>query len=616
MFTKLTENLYRYTDTCNVYVIKDGNRAILIDFGTGAVLDHLGDLGVTHVDWLLHTHHHRDQCQGDRRANLRNIPIAVPAHERPYFDDVEVFWNSRQIYDIYDVRQTFNTLARSVKVEHALIDYETFEWGPYKLFVQPTPGHSLGHIALLGAVDGKQVAFTGDLVQAPGRVPTLYDLQFNYGSSDGTEFLLYSLKKMRGRGIELACPSHGDPFENVDAVINELDGRLRSYFTHRWGQPVPAADTLPKAILPHLLHIPGTSNTWIVVSESGKALFVDYGCQSGIFFYGGSVFFEANNRQRMLEHNLDVLREAFGVRKIDLVLPSHYHDDHVNGLPYLQRHHGTQIWCYKNMKDILENPHGYKLGCTFPEPVKVDRALEQGESFKWEEFEFQVFHAPGHSDYHMAMFGDIDGTRVAFSGDEIFPNAVSGGYTSNNIWRNHVHANSHEITGRLFLERQPQLTCPGHGESFRLDEDGWRHFHDWCLDEQRHWRSLTAPDNLEEAVYPDYVFVYPYQPACAPGQATPMQVWYENIYDKPSTLEWRLHLPEGWAAEPDRGSLTAEPGEKKVAEFVLRVPAEQATTFRKQVFTLDAVIDGRHRGEVAEAVVDTRPETEWVRRPT
>ena len=47
---------------------------------------------------------------------------------------------------------------------------------------------------------------------------------------------------------------------------------------------------------------------------------------------------------------------------------------------------GAKIWAYQNMTDILEHPHGYKLGCTFPEPVTVNRSMEQGETFRWEEF--------------------------------------------------------------------------------------------------------------------------------------------------------------------------------------------------------------------------------------
>ena len=73
----ISPNLYVLRDTCNVYVLKDGNRALLIDFGSGHVLNLLGQIGVSRVDAILHTHHHRDQGQGDVRA-VANIPIIVP----------------------------------------------------------------------------------------------------------------------------------------------------------------------------------------------------------------------------------------------------------------------------------------------------------------------------------------------------------------------------------------------------------------------------------------------------------------------------------------------------------------------------------------------------------
>ncbi len=38
---KITENLFLFEDTCNVYVVRDGGSCILIDLGSGQVLDHL-----------------------------------------------------------------------------------------------------------------------------------------------------------------------------------------------------------------------------------------------------------------------------------------------------------------------------------------------------------------------------------------------------------------------------------------------------------------------------------------------------------------------------------------------------------------------------------------------
>ena len=130
----------------------------------------------------------------------------------------------------------------------------------------------------------------------------------------------------------------------------------------------------------------------------------------------------------------------------------------------------------------------------------------------------------------------------------------------------------------------------------------------------RNGLALLGPDPaaaLEQAVYPDYVFLYPYQPPAQPGGQVRMQVWYENIFDRKSTLEYRLILPEDWSADPESGRITAAPGEKKIVDFTLHIPASQPTTHRRQAFTLDATLDGQYLGQLAEAVVDLRPELDW-----
>ena len=44
-----------WTDTCNIYVIRDGDAALLIDLGDGSVLDQLETIGVRRVEWVLFT---------------------------------------------------------------------------------------------------------------------------------------------------------------------------------------------------------------------------------------------------------------------------------------------------------------------------------------------------------------------------------------------------------------------------------------------------------------------------------------------------------------------------------------------------------------------------------
>ncbi len=79
-------DLFAGTDTCNVYVLRSGDAALLINLGDGSVLDHLPEIGVRRVEWVLFTDHHREQCQGAGRLKGTGARIAAPAAERALFE--------------------------------------------------------------------------------------------------------------------------------------------------------------------------------------------------------------------------------------------------------------------------------------------------------------------------------------------------------------------------------------------------------------------------------------------------------------------------------------------------------------------------------------------------
>ena len=76
-FDTIVAGVYHFKDACNVYLLKSGNSAILIDAGTGKMAGHLKDAGITSIDWILHTHYHRDQCTGDSKLKDYGAKIAI-----------------------------------------------------------------------------------------------------------------------------------------------------------------------------------------------------------------------------------------------------------------------------------------------------------------------------------------------------------------------------------------------------------------------------------------------------------------------------------------------------------------------------------------------------------
>ncbi|PYV87300.1 MAG: hypothetical protein DMG05_17875, partial [Acidobacteria bacterium] len=465
---KLSENLYLLEDTCNVYLVRDGSHALLIDFGSGKILDYLPHLEISQVDWILHTHHHRDQCQGDYKAVGRSIPIAVPAHERHLFADAENFWRNRRVFHLYYVRNDFNTITEDIPVASQLRDYGTFRWNHRDIFVLPTPGHTLGSVSLLMEIDGKKTAFTGDLMHSPGKLVNLWDTQVNYGGAEGIDLGAFSLARLREQKPALLCPSHGDPLPDPESGIQQTIDRLVDYYRFQTGN-APSVLSRGYAVSPHFIaHHLTTSSFYAILSNSGKAMFIDYGSASGLHFGNFERATATTDRIRFVEHNIEDLKSRFGMKSIEVAMPSHMHDDHMNGFPHLTRHHQTQVWCYENMVDIFENPRGHNLGCTLGEPFKVSRSFRHGERFKWEEYDFEITHSPGHTEYQMALFVTIDGARVAFTGDAFFPypDSAQSVLRHNLIFRNHVESDSHIRSIRNLIDHEPNLMAPGHGRPF------------------------------------------------------------------------------------------------------------------------------------------------------
>jgi len=607
--TQISPNLYLLRDTCNVYVLKDGNRALLIDFGSGHVLKLLGQIGVTQVDGVLHTHHHRDQCQGDGRAAAERIPIRVPEHERHLFEDAENFWRNRRVFHLYYVRNDFFTVARNIPVAGVLRDYDTFRWGPYELLVYPTPGHTLGSASLVGRVDGRKTAFTGDLIHSPGKVVNLYELQYNYGSTDGVDFAIFSLTRLRELAPEFVCPSHGEPFADPAAGITDLIQKMKGWYQSYSPEASLTVENKPYAVTPHLIAAhQTTSSFYALISDSGKALFVDYGAASGNYFGAFNAAAPVLDRMRFVEHTIPELRARYGLKSVDVAMPSHMHDDHLNGFPHLVRHHGAKIWCYENMVDILQNPRGNNLGCILPEPINVDRAFRHGEKFKWEEFEFEVCHSPGHTEYQMAMFAEIDGARVAFTGDAFFPTSGGAPYQlrHNLIYRNWVENDSHLRSMRTILEHHPTLVAPGHGKPFVSNKEDLEDLHRRLEKQQQYFRDVVADLDCDFGLNPSWVRLYPYQLLAQAGSSATLELRVRNYRAQPMRLEAALVLPEGWKVSPEVLTLTVPAKGTGKEGFRLTIPENWDRSKPRVAITADVMADGQYLGEIAEGVVDVR----------
>ncbi len=114
---KTLPNLFVWTDTCNVHVLRDGDAALLINLGDGSVLEHPGEIGVHRVEWVLFTDHHREQCQGASKLGPwreRGTKVAAPEAERALFERPLDFRKMNvSLSDAHDSRRELRASAHS-----------------------------------------------------------------------------------------------------------------------------------------------------------------------------------------------------------------------------------------------------------------------------------------------------------------------------------------------------------------------------------------------------------------------------------------------------------------------------------------------------------------------
>ena len=91
--------------------------------------------------------------------------------------------------------------------------------------------------------------------------------------------------------------------------------------------------------------------------------------------------------------------------KIELkfILNTHHHNDHIGGNKDLKKKYGSKVIGYENDKDRI------------PE---IDILVKDKEIWKSNNFEFKVFHIPGHTSGHICF--NFFKEKLLFTGDTLF----------------------------------------------------------------------------------------------------------------------------------------------------------------------------------------------------
>ena len=598
---QLSPRLYCFEDTCNVYAILTGDQAVLIDFGSGSILEELANLGVSRVCDVLMTHHHRDQGQGLGLAVAAGARVWVPYAEQDLFREVDLHWQGRSVYNNYNVRQDRFSLLDPVPIAGALPDYASLQFGapgePVTVTVIPTPGHTPGSLSLLAEIDGRRVAFTGDLIAAPGKVWSMAATQWSYNGAEGVPTSIASLLDLRLRSPQVLLPSHGRPMSEPGPAIDLLIDRLKQLLDYRLENPRLSSwlEQPYTTITPHLLqNRTSTAKSYVLISESGKALLIDFGYDFMTGFAPGS---DRASRRPWL-YTLEALKRDFGVRKIEVAIPTHYHDDHVAGLNLLRRVEGTQVWVAENFASILECPSRYDLPCLWFDPIPVDRVLPLECPFNWEEYEMVLYPLSGHTLYAAALLFNVDGRRVLATGDQY---QDESGFKWNYVYQNRFHPADYRLSAELYRRLLPDLIISGHWEPL------------WVTPEYLDGLQArgTALERLHQELLPVELpgfgaegfgaRIQPYQAEAHRGEQILFEVEIHNPFSSEENALVRLAVPSGWQVAPAEIQTLLAACDTQVLQFWVTPPDDLPA--RRARLAADLTVGGCRFGQQAEALV-------------
>jgi glyoxylase-like metal-dependent hydrolase (beta-lactamase superfamily II) len=481
-----------------------------------------------------------------------------------------------------------------------LPEYQTIEVGGVRYEVLPTPGHTIGSLSFLAWIDGTQMAFTGDLIAGPGKVWSLAATQWSYNGIEGVGATWHSILTLRDRRPGVLLPSHGEPMVDAEKAIDLLAASLYQMILERgngneeiqswWEQPYVQ-------LTPHLLqNRTSVSHSYVLISDTGKALVIDFGYD----FSTGLAQARDRSSRRPLLATLNHLKRDFGVSRVDVALPTHYHDDHVAGFNLLRDVEGTQIWAAATFSHILENPLAYDLPCLWYDPIPVDRSLPTGVPIGWEEYEISLFDLPGHTLYACAIAFQADGLKIVASGDQQGTVPGRSAEWLNYTYRSRFRHQDFRRSAELYRQLGADLLISGHWAPRYVDDQYLTMLFERGVALEKAHEALLPLETFDLGAEGAAAWIRPYRSIVEPGSAVMLEVEVRNPFDRRATAEVELVIPSGWVARPASARIRLETRGSGRRSFAVQVGSNDV---RRARIACDVTVGGRRLGQVAEALV-------------
>ncbi|NQZ67542.1 MAG: MBL fold metallo-hydrolase [Lentisphaeria bacterium] len=601
-FTTLSENVSLFRGIINCAIIRHGESAILIDCDAELNSERLSEIGINKVEKIFLTQHRRDNSAGVKEFIAQGAELHIAEKERFLIDDVPAFWTRwGERWDNYSSHRMPLVLPESLDVSAELTDKQSLDWNGISITAYDSPGATDASMSFHIQDGEESFLFCGDVIYEGGRIYDLYCLQhaFNgaghyHGFIGNKDLLIESLEALTALDIPSWIPSHGEivtnPSEDAAQLIERLIRLERNvsqissmnfYIPRLYKRYKEDTEWMPPAEtfdLPSFVLRP-TSISFLLVSDTGAGLLVDCGMHHPIL----------KTQEFIKERKLE---------KLEAIWVTHYHDDHVQELGANGYHKiTTQI-----VADVVRFPRRYSLPCLSPNPSRIDRIVEHGETWQWHEFTLTAYDFPGQTLYHSGLLVEGHSSKLFFAGDSGSPKGVDDHCTPNRNFNRPGTGFRRCI--EIWRETQPDFIFNQHQEQgFHFDESRLDYMEKTLAERFEIYKEMMPWEDPDFGLDALWVRSYPYEQDAIAGSTQAVEIQFTNHSSETSTAEiCSVVVPEGWAIDTSSAMSTEIPGETDGAitsKFIVPDSAEPG----HYVVVFSIIWNGKKLGQIVHTTI-------------
>ena len=602
-WTLVASGVYRAPGATAGYALVAGENALLIDAPTDA--EGLKTHGVHKIEGILLTHHHRDTAAFAGRLLADGAWVRAPRASAEWLtpQGVREYW--RTSLPLRGSRTAYLVLPEGLPgVECKLRDGQTIDWKGWSIRIVETPGHSPDHVAFLAqkSEKGTRFCFCGDALAAPGKIWSPYTTDWDHWTDAGLKPTHESLRRLAQLQPNVLLPAHGPvldkdavkALEQTAAAVAEIaflksferytKQRRKNPPTYRFLAREQAESNGSKPWSKISEHLFLTGNTYVLVSKEERGFLV------------------VDPWDPHSARQLPKLKADQRLGKLEVVLCSHAHFDHYDGVYSILQRDKPQLWTLDRVAIPVADPSLLRAPFLDPRPVKFDRLVRDGETLTWREYQLQFRFLPGQTEFTMGVQTEIDGKKCFFTADNFFHQDQFSG-TGGWMGLNRSFPLPYSESAQKVLDARPDWVLAEHDGAMEFSAEDFRRRVEWGKECAKAADAICISGSHRRDWDPHRIHIEPLIHKAKAGGTLKATLVIDNPLShsikQTLTLHGRGHFTDqNWEVEvPAGGSIRRQ--------FTLRL--DDKTPAGRQVFVLRGTSGAEANGSDTFLAVDVQP---------